>query len=109
MIQKRFVVKKNDRVMVTTSREKGKVGKVLKVLKKNDSVIIEKVNLIKRHTRPSPYTGKGGILEKEAPIHVSNVMVLCNKCMNPARMGKRYLGDGTKSRVCKKCGEVLES
>jgi len=107
MIQKRFRVKKNDRVMVTTGREKGKVGKVLKALK--NSVIIEKVNLIKRHTRPSHYTGKGGILEKEAPIHISNVMVLCNKCMNAVRLGKRYLGDGTKARVCKKCGEVLES
>ncbi|HIC92288.1 MAG TPA: 50S ribosomal protein L24 [Syntrophaceae bacterium] len=108
MMHRRFHVKRDDRVMVITGREKGKVGKVLKVLK-NDSVIVEKVNLIKRHTRPSPYTGKGGILEKEAPIHVSNVMVLCNKCMNPVRLGKRFLGDGTKSRVCKRCGEVLES
>lgn len=108
-MHKKFHVRKDDRVMVIAGKEKGKVGKTLKVLKNTDSVIVEKVNLVKKHSRPSPVTGKGGIIEKEAPIHVSNVMVVCNKCMNPVRIGKKYLENGTKVRVCKKCGEVLEA
>ncbi len=108
-MRKEFHVRRDDRVTVIKGREKGKVGKVIKVLKHRDSVIVEKVNMIKRHTRPSPRTGQGGILEREAPIHISNVMVLCNKCMKAARVGKKYLEDGTKVRVCKKCGEVMES
>jgi large subunit ribosomal protein L24 len=108
-MRKQFHVRKDDRVTVINGREKGKIGKVIKVLKNKDGIIVEKVNMIKRHTRPSRHTGQGGILEREAPIHISNVMVLCNKCMNAARVGKKYLEDGTKVRVCKKCGEVMES
>ena len=101
-------IKKNDRVMVRTGKEKGKIGTVLRVNSEKDRVIVEKVNMVKRHTRAGGKSAQGGIIEKEAPIHISNVMLVCNKCAEPSRTGKRILEDGSKVRVCKKCGELLE-
>ncbi|HDD43954.1 MAG TPA: 50S ribosomal protein L24 [Candidatus Desulfofervidus auxilii] len=101
-------VKKNDKVMVIAGKEKGKIGRVLRVFPKTQRVIVEKVNIVKRHTPPSPTTGQGGIIEKEAPIHVSNVMIMCDKCMNPTRVGRKILEDGRKVRYCKKCGELID-
>jgi len=101
-------VKKNDLVMVTTGREKGKTGKILKVINKKNRVVVEKVNFIKRHQRPTGQLRQGGIIEKEGPIHVSNVMIMCGKCNRPVRIGRRFLEDGKKVRVCRKCGEVLD-
>ena len=80
-------IKKNDQVKVIAGKEKGKTGKILTVMPKKGCVIIEKVNFVKRHTRPSGQARQGGILEKEAPIHISNVMVVCNKCADPTRIG----------------------
>jgi len=104
----RFHVRKNDLVKVIAGKEKGKTGKVLKVLPKKNRVVVEKVNFIKRHSRPGGRTRQGGIIEKEAPIHVSNVLLLCSKCNQGVRMGKRVLEDGKKALVCKKCGEQNE-
>ena len=101
-------IKKDDKVMVIAGREKGKIGKVLKVFSKEQRVIVEKINMVKHHARPSPTTGKGGIMEKEASIHISNVMVMCDKCMRPVRIGRRILEDGRKIRYCKKCNEVID-
>jgi len=101
-------IKKDDKVMVIAGREKGKIGKVVKVFSKEQRVIVEKINMVKYHARPSPTTGKGGIMEKEAPIHISNVMVMCDKCMRPVRIGRRILEDGRKIRYCKKCNEVID-
>ena len=101
-------IKKDDKVMVIAGKEKGKIGKVLKVFPKEQRVIVEKINMVKRHARPSPTTGKGGIMEKEAPIHISNVMVMCDKCMRPVRIGRKILEDGRKIRYCKKCNEVID-
>jgi large subunit ribosomal protein L24 len=101
-------LKKNDKVMVISGKEKGKVGKVLKLFLEKDRAIVEKVNLIKRHTKPSQ-RGQGGIVEKEAPLPLSNLMLICPKCTDPVRFGNKILEDGKKVRVCKKCGEVLES
>jgi len=101
-------VKKNDLVTVTTGKEKGKTGKVLKVIPKKNRVVVEKVNFIKRHQRPTGQLRQGGIIEKEGPLHVSNVMIMCGKCNRPVRIGRRILEDGKKVRVCKKCGEVLD-
>jgi large subunit ribosomal protein L24 len=101
-------IKKNDQVKVIAGKEKGKTGKILTVMPKKGCVIIEKVNFVKRHTRPSGQARQGGILEKEAPIHISNVMVVCNKCNSPVRVGQKALGDGKKARYCKKCGELLD-
>ncbi|MBW1856314.1 MAG: 50S ribosomal protein L24 [Thermodesulfobacteriota bacterium] len=101
-------IKKNDQVKVIAGKEKGKTGKILTVMPKKGCVIIEKVNFVKRHTRPSGQARQGGILEKEAPIHISNVMVVCNKCNSPVRVGQKALEDGKKARYCKKCGELLD-
>ena len=95
--------------MVISGKEKGKVGKILKVFPEKNRVIVEKVNYIKRHTRPGGKVSKGGIIEKEAPLHGSNVMLICGKCTDPVRVGTRLLDDGQRVRVCKKCGEILET
>ena len=107
MERKKFHVKKNDLVMVIAGKDKGKSGKVLSVLSKKNRVIVEKVNFIKRHTRPSSKQRQGGIIEREGPITISNVMLICTKCNKPSRVGKKYLEDDKKVRVCKKCGEIL--
>jgi large subunit ribosomal protein L24 len=93
--------------MVVGGRDKGKSGKVLSVLSKKNRVIVEKVNFIKRHTRPSAKQRQGGIIEREGPINISNVMLICTKCNKPSRIGKKFLESGKKVRVCKKCGEIL--
>ena len=99
----KVAIKKDDKVKVITGKDRGKIGKVLKVLRKKDRILVEKVNLIKRHTRP------GGILESEAPIPWSNVMLMCNKCMAATRAAFKVLEDGKKIRTCAKCGETIES
>lgn len=104
---KRFHVKKNDVVMVIAGKDKGKTGKILKVLRKKQAVIVEGVNIVKKHLRPTP-KAKGGIVEREAPIHVSNVMLYCDRCAKPVRVGRRLLEDGRKVRYCKKCDEVID-
>jgi len=104
----RWPLKKNDLVQVIAGKEKGKTGKVLKVLLKKDRVVVEKINFIKRHSRPSGRTKQGGIVEKEAPIHISNVLLICPKCNQGVRLGKKILEDGKKALVCKKCGELIE-
>ncbi len=108
MIVSKAYIKKNDLVMVTNGREKGKSGRVLKVLREKERVIIEKINFIKRHSRPHGQQKRGGILEKEAPLHVSNVMLLCEKCNKPVRIGHRSIEGGKKVRFCKKCGEIFD-
>lgn len=108
MDQKRPAIKKNDVVMVIAGKDKGKSGRVISVFPKKERVLVEKVNFIKRHTRPRGQTHKGGIVEREGPIHLSNVMVLCNKCDRPVRVRKLKLQDGTRVRVCQKCGESLD-
>ncbi len=106
-MEKHYHVKKNDLVMVAYGKDKGKTGKVLRIIKKKDRLIVEKVNMVKRHVKPSQKS-KGGIMEKESPIHLSNVMLYCEKCSKPVRVGKRILEDGKKVRFCKKCEEVLD-
>ena len=99
-------LKKEDTVVVTTGREKGKKGRVLQVVK--ERVLIEKINIIKKHMKPSQSNQQGGIIEKEAPVHVSNVRLICPKCDKPTRIGNLALGDGRKVRVCMKCKEVMD-
>ena len=109
-VQKKHpLIKKNDKVVVLAGKEKGKIGNVLKVDSEKGRVLVEKVNMVKRHTRPGGKQAQGGIVEKEAPIQISNLMIMCNKCAEPTRIGKRVLEDGSRVRVCKKCGELLES
>jgi large subunit ribosomal protein L24 len=106
---KKFRIRKDDKVMVIAGKDAGKLGKVLKVLRKKDRVLVEKVNMVKRHMRANPYRRQpGGIVDKEMPIHVSNLMVVCVACTKPTRVGYRYTEDGKKLRFCKKCNEVME-
>lgn len=101
-------IRKNDTVMVISGDEAGKKGRVLAVYLKEEKLLVEKLNMIKRHMRPSKKYGRGGIIEKEAPIHRSNVMLVCTKCNKPTRIGQKILENGTKIRICKKCGEVID-
>jgi large subunit ribosomal protein L24 len=108
MIIPKNYIKKNDLVVVTNGKEKGKSGRVLKVIPEKERVIIEKINFIKKHTRPQGQQKRGGILEKEAPLHISNVMLLCEKCNKSVRIGYRILEGGKKARFCRKCGEIFD-
>jgi large subunit ribosomal protein L24 len=101
-------VKKGDRVVVTTGRDKGKTGEVLSVLPKEDRVVVQGVNMIKRHTRGSQ-TQAGGIIEREAAMHLSNVMLADPKTGEPTRVGFKVLDDGRKVRVAKRSGEVIDA
>jgi large subunit ribosomal protein L24 len=101
-------LKKNDLVEVLSGKEKGKTGKILRVIRDKNQVLVEKVNMIKRHTRPSPTTGQGGIVEKEAPLHVSKVMLICPKCATATRFRLTETAEGKKSRVCMKCKELID-
>jgi large subunit ribosomal protein L24 len=97
-------VKKNDQVLVLAGKDKGSRGRVLRVLSTDGKAIVERVNMIKRHTRPNPQKGvQGGILEREAPIQISNLMVICPECGKPSRLGRKRLEDGRGQRVCKSC------
>jgi large subunit ribosomal protein L24 len=100
-------IKKNDKVIVLVGKERGKIGSVLKVDAEKGRALVEKVNMVKRHSRTGSKGSKGGIIEKEALIHISNLMLICNKCAEPTRVGKRILEDKSRVRVCKKCGELL--
>jgi len=105
----KYRLHKDDKVMVMTGKDKGKIGKVLRILRKSDRILVEKVNMVKRHTRGIPYQQEqGGIVEKEAPLALSNVMLLCTACTRPTRVGYRFTEDGKKVRFCKKCNEILD-
>jgi large subunit ribosomal protein L24 len=106
MVEKRL--KKGDTVKVIAGKDKGKTGKVISTIADGGRVVVEKVNLIKRHKRADA-KGKGGIVEKEGPLHASNVMFLCNKCGTGVRVGYKILEDGKKARVCAKCHEILDT
>jgi len=101
-------IRKNDSVMVIGGKERGKTGKVLRVLPDKDAVIIERLNIVKRHSKPRGPQQAGGIVEKEAPIHASNVMFMCDKCNAPARIGHKRLADGSKIRICRRCSEAVD-
>jgi len=106
--QKKYHIKKNDTVMVIAGKEKGKSGKVMRIIPKKDRAIVEKLNMVKRHMRPGPQSRQGGILEREGSIHISNLMLLCSKCTDPTRVGYKILEDNRKVRFCKKCNEVID-
>ena len=102
-------IRKNDQVIVRAGKDRGKKGRVLMVLAAKNRVVVEGVNVIKRHTRPNPQKNiKGGIVEKEAPIHISNVAVVCKNCKQHTRIANKELGDGRRARACKKCGNTID-
>jgi len=102
-------LKINDQVEVIAGKDKGRVGKVIRVNANDGKAIVEKINMIKRHTKPSQMNQQGGIIEKEAALDVSNLMVICPKCSKTSRLGKKILDDGSKVRICKKCNESVEA
>jgi large subunit ribosomal protein L24 len=101
-------IRKNDTVMVLTGRERGKTGKVIRVMAEKDRAAVERLNIVKRHTKARGPQSPYGIVEKEAPIHISNLMIMCDKCNAPVRMGKLRLEDGRSVRICRRCGEQLD-
>ncbi len=101
-------LKKDDKVKVIAGKDKGKISKVLKVIRKKNRVLVENVNMVKRHAKPSAQNRQGGIIEGEAPIHWSNLMLMCGKCMTPTRIKVQRLDDGKKVRACSKCDEIID-
>jgi large subunit ribosomal protein L24 len=102
-------IRKNDNVVVTTGKDRGKRGRVMRVVPDKNRVIVEGVNMIKRHTKPNPQRNvKGGVVEREAGLHASNVQLVCPECGKPTRIGKKILGDGRKVRICRKCEGVVD-
>lgn len=109
MRQGRTYLKADDQVEVIAGKDKGRVGKVLKVFPAENKVTVERINMIKRHTKPKEMNQQGQIVEREAPISVSNLQLICPECTQTGRVGRKILEDGSKARFCKKCGESIES
>jgi large subunit ribosomal protein L24 len=101
-------IRKNDNVLVIAGKDKGKTGRVRFAYPKKERLLVEGINFVKKHSRARGAVKQAGIIEREAPIHVSDVMLLCSKCNKPARVGSRFLADGRKVRFCRVCGEVLD-
>jgi len=101
-------VKKGDTVVLLTGKKEGKKGKVLDVNAKDGTVIVEGMNIVKKHQKPRSQYQQGGIIEKEAPIHASNVMLVCPKCGKPTKVRRRVLENGEKNRECKKCNSTID-
>ena len=102
-------IKKNDEVYILRGKDRGKTGRVLIVNPDTQRVVVEGIQMIKRHTRPNPQRNvKGGIVEKEGPIHISNVALVCKNCKKHTRLGKTVLSDGRRVRSCKRCGNTIE-
>ena len=102
-------IRKNDNVVVTTGKDRGKRGRVLRVVADKTRVVVEGVNMIKRHTKANLQRQvKGGVVEREAPVHASNVQMVCPECGKPTRLGSKLLEDGRKVRICRKCNEVVD-
>jgi large subunit ribosomal protein L24 len=100
-------IKKGDRVVVLKGKDRGKEGTVMRVLPTEGKVIVDGVNVAKKHQKPTKSTMQGGIIDKDMPLHVSNVAIICSSCESTSRIGYRFEGDGTKVRVCRKCGKDL--
>ena len=101
-------IRKNDSVMVIAGKERGKTGKVLRVLPEKNAVIIERISIVKQHTKPRGPQQTGGIIEKQTAINASNIMMMCDKCNAPVRVGHKTLTDGKKIRICRRCSEALD-
>lgn len=102
-------LKKDDQVEVIAGKDKGRVGKVLKVFPEKERALVERINMIKRHTKGTEMNQAGQIVNREASIHVSNLQLICPECTKTGRIGKKLLEDGTKVRFCKSCGESIET
>lgn len=108
-MRNKFRIKKDDKVKVVAGKDKGKIGKVIRVDRAKNRILVEHINVVKRHTRPSGQNKQGGIIESEAMIQLSNVMLICGKCLKPARIKMKKLEDGKRIRICGKCSEIIDS
>lgn len=104
----RNYLKLNDKVEVIAGKDKGRVGKIIKMDPNENRAKVERINMVKRHMKPNQQNQQGGIISMESPIHISNLMLICPGCTQTVRIKKHLLEDGTKVRVCKKCGETIE-
>lgn len=109
MINAKIRIKKDDKVKILTGKDKGKISKVLKVIKKSNRVVVENINVVKVHQKPTQANPQGGIIEKSMPVEISNMMLMCNNCVKPTRIGIKELENGKRVRVCKKCNEQIDS
>ena len=109
MLREKSHIKKDDKVKVIAGKDKGKIGKVLRVERKKERILVENINVVKRHTRPTAKNRQGGIVESEATVPWSNVMLMCSKCLSPVRIQMRRLDDGKKVRSCRKCNEIIDA
>lgn len=106
-VPRRIHIKKDDMVLVVSGKDKGKLGKILKVFPKKGKVIVEGINLMTKHIKPNQMNSQGGVVERPAPLYTSKVMLYCESCSKSTRIAKKILEDGKKVRVCKHCGEVI--
>jgi large subunit ribosomal protein L24 len=108
MLREKLNIKKNDKVKILSGKDRGKIGKVLSVNAKKNKVLVENINMMKHHRRPNVQLRQGGIIEKEVAIHRSKVMLMCSKCVKPARIKIKQLEDGGKFRMCARCNETID-
>src|SRR6185503_18961747 len=101
-------VHREDTVVVLAGKDRGKKGRGIRLFTKTEKALVEKINMVKRHTRPNQELPQGGIVEKESPVHISNLQVICSKCGKATRIARKILAAGKSARVCKKCGEILD-
>ena len=101
-------LRSNDNVVITKGKDRGKQGRIQRTMPATDMVLVDGVNVVTRHTKPTTQVRQGGIIQKEMPIHSSKVMLICNHCQQPTKIASRRLADGTKARACRKCQEVIE-
>jgi len=109
MLQGRIKLRINDQVEVISGKDKGRVGKILKINNNSNNVVVERINMIKKHMKPTDASQPGQIIEREAPIDISNLMLICPECAKTVRIGNKILEDGSKIRVCKKCSATIET
>ena len=102
-------LKKDDQVEVIAGKDRGRVGKILQVFPEKERALVERINMVKRHTKPTEMNQQGQIVHREASIHVSNLQLICPECTKTGKVGKKFLEDGTKVRFCKSCGEFIEN
>ena len=101
-------LRNNDNVLVTKGKDRGKRGRIARVLPDKNRAVVEGINVVQRHQKPTGAFRSGGIIEKELSVSIANLKFFCELCDSPSRVGSRTLADGTKARTCKKCGEVIE-
>jgi len=108
LVNDKIAFKKGDRVLIIIGEDKGKTGKIVRIFPKKMQVIVEGVNFIKKHSKPTQKAPQGGIVTQEGALHISNIRLICNKCNKPTAIRRERIKEGKRVRVCKKCGEIID-